>query len=320
MGADFSDLDSLLDGDGDIVTINPEIIEAGEEIGATLLKAGFESWSTYLGRGVLYTEGGTEYHPAAEALAGEKGVAVVSTLEWKGDHEGELHLIVPEAGAKSAIAYFLAVAMGTEADPESVQMDEEGLDSYKELVNTLLGQGTQALRGKLGGAINISLLDTRSVDFVASHPAVEIGTEEFLAHSGQLIIEGQMPVTVYLLMSVPVTGMSAEIQESASVAAASAAASTAKRSAKKAVDTEDIAKYIKVPVIVELARTKMRMEMIESLSPGSIIEFRKLSGELLDVFAGNTRFAQGEVIITNEHFGIQIRKLVDVRASIAANS
>jgi flagellar motor switch protein FliN/FliY len=73
-------------------------------------------------------------------------------------------------------------------------------------------------------------------------------------------------------------------------------------------------------VIVILAEKKMRMEMVQALAPGSIIEFRKLSGELLDLCVGRVKIAEGEVVLTNEHFGIQVRKLIDIRAAIAASA
>ena len=64
-----------------------------------------------------------------------------------------------------------------------------------------------------------------------------------------------------------------------------------------------------LPVVVVLATTKKRVENIKELAPGSIIEFRKFAGEFLDVCAGNTKIAEGEVVIVNQHFGIQLRKI-----------
>ena len=71
---------------------------------------------------------------------------------------------------------------------------------------------------------------------------------------------------------------------------------------------------IKLPLIVTIASKKMRMELIQEMNPGTIIEFRKMSGEPLDVMAGNVKIAEAEVVITNQCFGIQIRAIVDPRA------
>ena len=39
-----------------------------------------------------------------------------------------------------------------------------------------------------------------------------------------------------------------------------------------------------------------------------------MSGEMLDVLAGNVKIAVAEVVITNQCFGIQVRAMVDPRA------
>lgn len=306
----MAELDDLLDSeDSNFSLINPEVIEAGEKIGQTLMSAGLEAWGTFLSRGVLYSPTKTRYLPVTDHFGDETEAQVVTTFTWSGDNQGTCHALIPESGAKGAIAFFLAIAMGTEADPEGLALDEESMDAYSELANTLLGQGGQALRADPGGDVNLTATETKVVDFRASNPEEVIGAEDCLCHSGQLTIEGLSPVTVRLLMPVSVTGMTADVPESRSVANDEMEALVNESQITNAAINEELARRLKVPLVVVLAEKKARLEVIQELSPGAIIEFRKLSGEYLDICAGESKFAEGEVVIVAQHFGIQIRKI-----------
>ena len=57
--------------------------------------------------------------------------------------------------------------------------------------------------------------------------------------------------------------------------------------------------------------------MIQGMSPGTILEFRKKSDDVLDVCANNVKIGDAEVVTTSQHFGVQMRHLVDVQAMVA---
>ncbi len=306
----MSDFDNLVDGDdSDFAIINPEIIATGGKIADTFLEAGFQSWSTFISRGVLYQTQKTRYLPVTDHFSEEDETQVVTTMSWTGDREGTLHLLIPESGAKSAIAFFLAVAMGTEPDPESQQLDDESMDAYSELVNTLAGQGAQALRGDPGGTINIAVTESKVVDLRATNPEEVFGPEDVLCHTALLTLEGASPVSVRLLLPISVTGMSAELEQRGGATEEDISSVLAASTSRTDRPNEVLAKRLRVPLVVVLAEKRVRMEVIRDLSPGSIIEFRKQSGEFLDICANNNKFAEGEVVIVNQHFGIQIRRV-----------
>jgi len=64
-----------------------------------------------------------------------------------------------------------------------------------------------------------------------------------------------------------------------------------------------------LPVSIELGRTKMEIREIIDLDKGSIIEFDKLAGETVDLLVNDRKFAEGEVVVIDEHFGIRITGL-----------
>jgi flagellar motor switch protein FliN/FliY len=74
-----------------------------------------------------------------------------------------------------------------------------------------------------------------------------------------------------------------------------------------------------LPVSIELGRTSMTVQEILRLGRGSVIQLERLAGEPIDIYVGDRRFAEGEVVVLGEHFGVRITRIVST-ASIAAAS
>lgn len=76
-----------------------------------------------------------------------------------------------------------------------------------------------------------------------------------------------------------------------------------------------------LPVSIELGRTSMMVQEILRLGRGSVIQLDRLAGEPIDIYVGERRFAEGEVVVLGEHFGVRItRVLANAGASSAANA
>lgn len=76
-----------------------------------------------------------------------------------------------------------------------------------------------------------------------------------------------------------------------------------------------------LPVSIELGRTSMTVQEILRLGRGSVIQLDRLAGEPIDIYVGDRRFAEGEVVVLGEHFGVRItRVLANPSASNAAHA
>jgi flagellar motor switch protein FliN/FliY len=71
----------------------------------------------------------------------------------------------------------------------------------------------------------------------------------------------------------------------------------------------DFLEDVFLPVSIELGRTRMQIQDIISLDKGSLIEFDKLAGETVDLLVNDKKFAEGEVVVIDERFGIRITGL-----------
>ena len=67
---------------------------------------------------------------------------------------------------------------------------------------------------------------------------------------------------------------------------------------------------LELPVSVELGRVKMFVKDILELGPGAVVELNKFSGEPVDLFVNNKKFAEGEVVVVDQNFGVRITALV----------
>jgi flagellar motor switch protein FliN/FliY len=65
-----------------------------------------------------------------------------------------------------------------------------------------------------------------------------------------------------------------------------------------------------IPVTIELGKTRMTVQDILRLGRGSVIQLERMAGEPVDIIVGDRRFAEGEVVVINEHFGIRITRLL----------
>ncbi|MDQ8162415.1 MAG: flagellar motor switch protein FliN [Gemmatimonadota bacterium] len=76
-----------------------------------------------------------------------------------------------------------------------------------------------------------------------------------------------------------------------------------------------------LPVSIELGRTAMTVQEILRLGRGSVIQLDRLAGEPIDIYVGDRRFAEGEVVVLGEHFGVRItRVLANPSANSSANA
>ena len=67
---------------------------------------------------------------------------------------------------------------------------------------------------------------------------------------------------------------------------------------------------LSLPISIELGRTSMTVQELLRLGRGSVIQLDRLAGEPIDIFVGDRRFAEGEVVVLGEHFGVRITRIV----------
>lgn len=67
---------------------------------------------------------------------------------------------------------------------------------------------------------------------------------------------------------------------------------------------------VSMPVAIEIGRAQMTVADILQLSIGSVIQLDRIVGEPVDIYVSDRKFAQGEVVVVGEHFGVRITRLL----------
>lgn len=65
-----------------------------------------------------------------------------------------------------------------------------------------------------------------------------------------------------------------------------------------------------LPVSIELGRTSLTVQELLRLGRGAIVQLDRLAGEPVDIYVAERRFAEGEVVVLGEHFGVRITRIV----------
>lgn len=79
----------------------------------------------------------------------------------------------------------------------------------------------------------------------------------------------------------------------------------------------DLLLDVKMPLAVELGRTRMLIRDILELGPGSVIELDKAAGEPVDLLVNGKLIARGEVVVIDESFGLRITEIVGSASEVA---
>lgn len=75
-------------------------------------------------------------------------------------------------------------------------------------------------------------------------------------------------------------------------------------------DGLDFVLDVQVRLSVEIGRRSMRIAELLRLGPGAVLELNKVSGEPLDIYAGERLVARGEAVVVGERYGVRLTEVV----------
>jgi flagellar motor switch protein FliN len=78
----------------------------------------------------------------------------------------------------------------------------------------------------------------------------------------------------------------------------------------------DLLLDVEIPISVEVGRTRMSLEEVLKLVPGSVIALDKKSEEPVDLRVNGKLVARGEVVLVDDCYGLRITQIVDAQGRI----
>ncbi|PHR56715.1 MAG: flagellar motor switch protein FliN [Arcobacter sp.] len=221
-----------------------------------------------------------------------------------------------EASAVMAIPPTLATALGDlmlggEGEGKE-DMDDEDLDATKEIASNIFAALSTALT---------SQADLPNLTF-------KVTGVEFIGEDGEVNLEAYSKMFVYnfslgdinsLMMFViddkietalNSDASSPEAEDEAPVQEETSRSSSSSSTGSSAFDGEDsninLIMDVKLPVRVRIGQKKMLLRDVLSMDIGSVIELNQLANDPLDILVDDHVIAQGEVVIVDGNFGVQI--------------
>lgn len=73
----------------------------------------------------------------------------------------------------------------------------------------------------------------------------------------------------------------------------------------------DLLRDVTLTITVELGRRDMRFGEVLELGKGSLVELNKVADEPVDIYVNQSKIAEGEVVVVDDHFGVRITKLLN---------
>jgi len=236
-----------------------------------------------------------------KGLFPEQVVYVSALLEGPA---GELKFLM-----EPSTAAFIGDLMMT-GDGSAAFSAEEHLDAVRELVSQILGDYTTALSSYLEQRIVLSEVRAALLDLSPS----DFAENNWVSSSYKIALEGErllLKIMSHSMIHSLVAGSESpspqEIKEKKKIAAAP---DLELQNANPVTRDMALLLDIELPVAIELGRTSLLIREILKLGPGSILELDKLSGEPVDIYINDKRFAQGEVVVIDENFGVRITELL----------
>ena len=204
-------------------------------------------------------------------------------------------------------------------------MPEEHLDGIVEALNQMMGGFLTELTGRLGEPVEVS---GDQAELVKSAPLITTHEGHVVARF-QIELENQPPFNLYKIYSRDAvaelasrisqdarpekTGSSdaaTPVKEAEFTQFSGTPAGTGTGIVRQNDERLGLVMDLSLPITIELGRTRMLIRDVVKLGVGSIIELNKLSGEPVDIFINEKKFARGEVVVIEENFGVRITEII----------
>ncbi len=201
--------------------------------------------------------------------------------------------------------------LGGEGEAKA-DMDEEDLDATKEIVSNIVGAISTALSSQK--ELPVVALKVEAIEYIDENSEVDV--EDFskmYVYNFKLgIIDSLMMFLVdENLLEMFEKNQQEAASEIADIPTASAEEIVEEAAAISSLDDNEMRNIslimdVKLPVRVRIGQKKMLLKDVLSMDIGSVIELNQLANDPLDILVDDRVIAQGEVVIVDGNFGIQI--------------
>lgn len=192
------------------------------------------------------------------------------------------------------------------------EMNDEDLDALKEIISNITGAMSTTLASQK--ELPKFTIKTEDAQFVDDNGEVDLD-----AYTKMFVFTFQLgPINSLIMFAIDATIAETLDGPSAATAASDASpshsGSTNQESYSRKLDDAEMKNIelildVKLPVRVRIGKKKMLLKDVLSMDIGSVIELNQLANDPLDILVDDNVIAQGEVVIVDGNFGVQITSI-----------
>ncbi len=214
---------------------------------------------------------------------------------------------------KVTISAILATALGDMMlggeGIEKEEMDDDDLDATKEILSNILGSLSTALSGQKSMP-NLSF-NVNDIRYIEATGDIDFDgfSRLFVYKMGIQSITDNIAFGIDYALESSLSGEAIEekIEKDIPQSAPSVAIETSLTNDE--IKNIELIKDVKLPIRVRIGSKRMLLKDVLSMDIGSVIELDQLANDPLEILVGDKVIAQGEVVIIDGNFGVQISEI-----------
>jgi len=220
-------------------------------------------------------------------------------VEVSGDASGKMVFLIPPQSA-TALGDLMLAGEGEEKD----EMDDEDLDAIKEIVSNILG----SLATELSAQNDIPTLNFN----VTSANFEKEGN--WSSNSYKALFNFHINDKDYDWIVLFDNDIYSKLNSNSEATTTQQSAPSSNTESHLDIDNDEIKNLkllldVKLNVRVRIGSKKMLLKDVINMDIGSIVELNQLANEPLEVLVDDKKIAEGEVVIVDGNFGIQITSI-----------
>ncbi len=218
-----------------------------------------------------------------------------------------------DAKMQITISAILATALGDMMlggeGIEKEEMDDDDLDATKEIMSNILGSLSTALSGqKSMPNLSFNVDDIRYVEATGDVDFVGFA-KLFVFNMGIQSTTDNIAFGIDSTFEATLSGKNVDESLEEEATSSNESIETQPSLSSEEMKNIELIKDVKLPIRVRIGSKRMLLKDVLSMDIGSVIELDQLANDPLEILVGDKVIAQGEVVIIDGNFGVQISEI-----------
>jgi len=209
--------------------------------------------------------------------------------------------------------------MGEEETTDREDINEDDIDATKEIISTIFG----TIGNVLAAQSDIPVLSFKVDDIEFVNGEDEVALDSFTKmYVYQFAMGNLSSLLMFIIDEQLENKLFGTTEDSNSMDVSSASPDTPHENTGVQLNSEEMGNIslimdVKLPIRVRIGKKKMLLKDVLNMDIGSVIELNQLANDPLDILVDNHVIAQGEVVIVDGNFGIQITSIGSKRERLS---